>query len=142
MPTLRACALRERACALRERRPLWTAVALTSTVDMLAKLTPALAREATWVWSEEEHKALEALRRDLVMERTSVPDSKRSIAAWASSKSERAVVMSSFALNVERSIASEAASAIDPWWMSSWSKATSSAEAWRAFSRGWASILP
>ena len=65
-----------------EQRPLalWTALALMSTVTMLAKLTPALAREATWVWSQEERKALEALRRRLLIEQTSMLDSKWSTA--------------------------------------------------------------
>ena len=115
----------------------------TSTVAMPAKLTPVLVREATWVWSQEEFSVLEALRRCLLIKRASELGSSWSTAPLASSKSERAVVMSSLALKADRSIASEVASEIDPWRMQSWPKVTFSlAAAWRAFSRGWESILP
>ena len=108
MPTLRAC-------ALRERSQLWTALARTSTIAMLAKPTPVLAREATWVWCLEEFSALEALRRCLLIKRASELGSSWSTVPLPYSKSERAVVMPSLALKAARSIALEAASKIDPW---------------------------
>ena len=136
VPTLRAYALRSQSL-------LGTALAPTSTVAMLAKFTPTLAREATWVWSQEEFRALEALRWCLLIRWTSKLGSSWSTAPLASSKSERAAVMPSLALKVDRSIASEAAFEIDPWRMPSWPKVTfSSVEAWRIFSHGWESILP
>ena len=60
---------------------------------MLAKLTPTLAGEATWIRSQWAFSALEALWRHLLIKRTSELGSSWSTAPLASSKSERAAVM-------------------------------------------------
>ena len=46
-------------------RPLWTALAPTSTVAMLAYLTPALAREAVGMRSQADLRVWVVLRRCL-----------------------------------------------------------------------------